>query len=359
MSLREVDGPAGRALGAPAGGRARPAGGRSPSCWPETRSAIRPGGRCTSTARRASSAGERRGLPSVYVIQGYTGQLDMWLGARGVRADHHRAARRDVRRRRLPATRSIVFVDAWTSLGGSQFLNSAGTGPLPGLPVRRGRAVRRRALPDAGRVATTAGSPASPRAATARWWCRCSRPDVFGALASHAGDALFECCYLPEFPQRRADAARPLRRLLRGCSSSAWPTADHFDWGRFGAALRDVRAMRCAYSPDPDRPGEALLPFELATGRLIDEVWAAVAGARPGADGAAPRRRAAQHAPDLPRRRPRRTSTSSTSAPRRSPHELTEARRRAHARAVRRQARRHRLPLPGRDPRAGAGARPG
>ena len=26
------------------------------------------------------------------------------------------------------------------------------------------------------------------------------RPDVFGALASHAGDALFEAAYLPEFP---------------------------------------------------------------------------------------------------------------------------------------------------------------
>ena len=27
------------------------------------------------------------------------------------------------------------------------------------------------------------------------------------------------------------------------------------------------------YSPDPDRPGKALLPFEVATGRLVDEVW--------------------------------------------------------------------------------------
>lgn len=25
------------------------------------------------------------------------------------------------------------------------------------------------------------------------------RPDLFGALASHAGDALYELCYLPEF----------------------------------------------------------------------------------------------------------------------------------------------------------------
>ena len=32
-------------------------------------------------------------------------------------------------------------------------------------------------------------------------------------------------------------------------------------------------AYACAYSPDPDRPGEALLPFEPETGRLVQEVW--------------------------------------------------------------------------------------
>ena len=29
-----------------------------------------------------------------------------------------------------------------------------------------------------------------------------------------------------------------------------------------------------AYSPDPANPGKALLPFDIATGRLIDDVWA-------------------------------------------------------------------------------------
>ncbi len=31
--------------------------------------------------------------------------------------------------------------------------------------------------------------------------------------------------------------------------------------------------MAAAYSPDPDRPGQVLLPFEISTGRLVDEVW--------------------------------------------------------------------------------------
>ena len=36
----------------------------------------------------------------------------------------------------------------------------------------------------------------------------------------------------------------------------------------------DLYGYAAAYSPDPQRPGEALLPFEIATGRLIDDVWA-------------------------------------------------------------------------------------
>jgi hypothetical protein len=33
-------------------------------------------------------------------------------------------------------------------------------------------------------------------------------------------------------------------------------------------------AYACAYSPDPDRPGEARLPFKPSTGRLVPDVWA-------------------------------------------------------------------------------------
>src|SRR5205807_7204259 len=64
---------------------------------------------------------ERR-YPAVYVIQGLTGQLDMW---------HNRAAFRLTFPElvdELAAPAVVVFVDAWTSLGGSQFIDSPGTG---------------------------------------------------------------------------------------------------------------------------------------------------------------------------------------------------------------------------------------
>jgi hypothetical protein len=98
------------------------------------------------------------------------------------------------------------------------------------------------------------------------------RPDVFGALASHAGDALFEYCYLPDF----AKVTRQLRDSFEASYEvfhERFAAADHFDYGRFGKPF-EIYGYACAYTPDPDRPGEALLPFEIDTGRLIDERWA-------------------------------------------------------------------------------------
>jgi S-formylglutathione hydrolase FrmB len=95
------------------------------------------------------------------------------------------------------------------------------------------------------------------------------RPDVFGALASHAGDALFEHCYLPEF----ASAARALRDEYGGSYQRFF--ADSRSRPAFSkdsdGALLDAWAMAACYSAEPD--GTVTLPFDPATGRLRDEVW--------------------------------------------------------------------------------------
>jgi hypothetical protein len=97
------------------------------------------------------------------------------------------------------------------------------------------------------------------------------RPDVFGALASHAGDALFECCYLPNFPQ----LARKLRDDFDGSLDrfrEELQGLGRLDTERFENF--DLIGYAAAYSPDPARPRTPLLPFEVETGRLIDDVWA-------------------------------------------------------------------------------------
>jgi S-formylglutathione hydrolase FrmB len=98
------------------------------------------------------------------------------------------------------------------------------------------------------------------------------RPDVFGALASHAGDALFEACYLPDFP----NVARSLRDDFDGSYDVFFERlakAERMDWDTLGKPL-ETYGYAAAYSPDHANPGKALLPFDVATGRLIDDVWA-------------------------------------------------------------------------------------
>jgi S-formylglutathione hydrolase FrmB len=209
-------------------------------------------------------------VPAVYVIQGFTGQVDMWLG---------RSAFEPTMVERLDemfATGDcpdavVVFVDAWTSRGGSQFLNSAGTGRYMDYlcdevvafvddryPTRAGR--DHRGL--AGKSSGGYGAMVVPML----------RPDVFGALASHAGDALFECSYLREFPV----VARTLRDDFEGSYDVFFERlaeAERFDYARFGPPF-EMYGYASAYSPDPERPGKALLPFDVATGRLVDDVWA-------------------------------------------------------------------------------------
>jgi hypothetical protein len=268
MALREVDGPAGAPW-------ERPLAGALDRLVVE--SELLAGNPLGDPARRplyvyrppGVDRDAARGVPAVYVIQGYSGQLDMWL---------NRTAFEPAMVERLDAMFAsgdcpdalVVFVDAWTSLGGSQFLDSVGTGPymsylcdevvpfVDGLyPTLADR--DRRGL--AGKSSGGYGAMVVPML----------RPDVFGALASHAGDALFECCYVPEFPL----VARTLRDSFDGSYERLFAEleqAGHFDWSRFGTPF-EFYGYAASYSPDPARPGKALLPFEVSTGRIVDEVW--------------------------------------------------------------------------------------
>jgi S-formylglutathione hydrolase FrmB len=95
------------------------------------------------------------------------------------------------------------------------------------------------------------------------------RPDLFGGLATHAGDALFETCYLPEF----REVARTLRDDYEGSYERFW---DDFRSRPAlskpsDAILLNGWCMAACYSTDAD--GTVNLPFDTATGELVPEVW--------------------------------------------------------------------------------------
>jgi S-formylglutathione hydrolase FrmB len=209
---------------------------------------------------------ERR-YPSVYIIQGLTGQLDMWRNREAFRPNFPEQMDEVFAAGEAPPV-VVAFVDCWTSLGGSQFLNSPGTGRYQDFLCDEAVAFvdeRYRTIADRDHRGIQGKSSGGYGALVVPMM----RPDVFGALASHAGDALFEACYLPEF----RETVRALREHYDGTYERFWedfrsrPAMSKKDDG----TLLNDWCMAACYSADED--GTVRLPFDTETGMLIDEVW--------------------------------------------------------------------------------------
>jgi hypothetical protein len=213
-----------------------------------------------------ADAGE---LPSVYLLQGYGGQLDGWWSRPDFELNMFERIDAMFAGGECPPA-VIVFVDAWTRYGGSQFLNSPSTGRyldyvcdevVPFVDAHYPTAASRDRRGVSGKSSGGYGAMVLSML----------RPDVFSALASHAGDALFEVCFMPEFPA----VARTLRDEFEGSFDvflQHYKRLERFVFGRDGGPLITY-GMACVYTPDPARPGHGLVPFEVSTGRLIDDLW--------------------------------------------------------------------------------------
>jgi S-formylglutathione hydrolase FrmB len=212
-------------------------------------------------------ADEQRRYPTIYVIQGLTGQLDMWRNRKAFAPNPLESADMLFAQPDVPPA-IVVFADAWTSLGGSQFLDSPATGRyhtylcdelVPFVDERYRTQADRAHRAIAGKSSGGYGAMVTPML----------RPDLFGALATHAGDALFEVSYQPDI----REAARALRDQYEGSYEAFW--ADHRSRPgrprRSDGALLNMYCMAACYSADAD--GSVRLPFELTTGRMLPEVW--------------------------------------------------------------------------------------
>jgi S-formylglutathione hydrolase FrmB len=188
----------------------------------------------------APDDGSRR-YPSVYVLQSLGNTIDDWFDAEPGSVSY------PDRISELAPEAVVVLVDAATAVGGSQYVDSSAIGNYhaylcdelvpyvdahyPTLPEARHRGVQ-------GKSSGGFGAMITPLL----------RPDLFGGLATHAGDALFAVTNARDF----ATAARALR-------DGAGSELDE-------AVLASIRALAAAFSA-------GALPFDLETGEPIDEVW--------------------------------------------------------------------------------------
>jgi len=203
--------------------------------------------------------------PAVYVIQGYTGHLSMWANRTPYRRPFVETADAVFADGRPGCV--VVYIDAWTAYGGSQFVDSPGTGKyhsylceevVPWVDEHYRTIAGRESRAIAGKSSGGFGAMITPML----------RPDLFGALATHAGDAQHELCYIPEFGK----AVRALRDYdhdimrwwddFRSRPAFTKPDDD---------TLLMMLGISACYSATED--GTPELPFDPVTGTLRPEQW--------------------------------------------------------------------------------------
>lgn len=201
-------------------------------------------------------------LPAILVLPGFAGTGEGLL-ARGL-TDVSLTSRLDTLIAAGCAPVRLVLPDVMTSVGGSQFVDSPGIGAYLTFLVEDVRTAVE------GAFATTRwGATGRSSGGYGAFNLAAAAPDVFRAIAIHAGDAGFDLCYLGDLPK----AVAGVRRAggLDGFLDAFW--AEHRQGSDLFAAM-NILAMSCAYSPDPDaRPFPARLPFDAEAGTLDLDVF--------------------------------------------------------------------------------------
>ncbi|HEX4723266.1 MAG TPA: alpha/beta hydrolase-fold protein [Pseudonocardiaceae bacterium] len=207
-----------------------------------------------------------RRYPAVYVIQGYTGHLAMWRNRSPYRQPFVETADHVFASDTAPPA-IVVYVDAWTLYGGSQFVDSPGTGRyhsylcdeiVPWVDAHYRTMADRDHRGIAGKSSGGFGAMITPML----------RPDLFGTFATHAGDNLYEYCYIAGFGK----AARGLR-AYDGDIQRWWTEFRSRPAFTSPDDPEILMALGCsaAFSALPD--GTVELPFDPRTGALRPEVW--------------------------------------------------------------------------------------
>jgi len=198
--------------------------------------------------------GDRR-YPCVFILQGFTGTAPAWFNIR----PFQRSIPEQIDAAAPEAI--VVLVDAFTAIGGSQYIDSPAIGNYhtylcDDLVPWIDSTFRTDAHALHGHSSGGYGAMVNAML----------RPDLFAGFATHAGDALFEDGYQHEF----AEVARALRDSYDGSYDRFW---EDFRSGRQPLSkktdhvLLNAWAMAAAYSG-------GRLPFDVETAELRDDVWA-------------------------------------------------------------------------------------
>ena len=204
--------------------------------------------------------------PAIYLLQGFGNFLNRW----GDRSMFQRTAPELIDEAFANGAPPclVVYVDAWTALGGSQFLDSPATGRYHTYlceDVVSFVDTNYRTRPSSAHRAVAGHSSGGFGAIVSSL----RRPDVFGAFAAHSPD----CCFALTTRSDLALAHRALRDRYHSSYerffadfSSRQPMSRPDDF-----VLVYIWALSACYSGELD--GSVTLPFDPGSGLLRDDVW--------------------------------------------------------------------------------------
>jgi len=152
----------------------------------------------------------------------------------------------------------VVLVDGWTSVGGAQWIDSAGIGAY-------GTYLCDEVVPFVDEHYPTNGARGLQGKSSGGYGAivnALARPDLFSAAAAHAPVALFEVTVARDF----AAAARELRDRFSGSLEAFWSSLTGLH-SNADVLLVELGSAALAF-------GDGTLPFDPETAELVPDAWA-------------------------------------------------------------------------------------
>ncbi len=209
-------------------------------------------------------------FPVVYFLHGFTGAGTKWVSFPGFGVSVPQRIDQLISSGAIPPVIG-VFVDGWTAIGGSQWINSDAIGRYGDYLAKDvvgwvDRELRTVAKAD-GRACVGSSSGGYGSLVAGR-----DHPDVFAHIASHSGDAYFEYGYLGDLP-KAAGAVLKAGGVVEWFNDF-WKRSRETKSRNEDHAVLNALAMAAAYSPKKGEPMNIELPFDRETARIKPEVWA-------------------------------------------------------------------------------------
>lgn len=211
-------------------------------------------------------------FPVVYLISGFTGYGAMNMNISAFSENIQQRLDRLIKTKKIREM-IVVMPDCFTKYGGSQYVNSTGTGRYENYMVKEIVPFidsRLRTIPKSGSRCIIGKSSGGYGA----MWLAIRNPDVFGLMATHSGDSAFEYCYMPDFANFIIDIEnyggghKGVKKFISTQINFNQPKPHDFH------NIINTIAMASCYSPNPARKEYNFdLPFDIYSGELIQSVW--------------------------------------------------------------------------------------